>query len=149
MTRKGFVWKIRSMPSNCGIGHLSDERNRTMKIEKERRNCKRVAFLRPIFYFSSNSDNLTRATMLNFCPTGICFQSGPPVTPGERLYIVTEEEPEEDIFDNNSKAIAGKVVWCRSSGGAHRVGVQYMGHPIPYAEKREIRKAWAPQASYL
>jgi hypothetical protein len=101
-----------------------------MKQDEDRRHCERVAFLRPIVYIRHNSDKFVSATMLNFCPNGICFQSTPPVTPGERIHIITEENPVGVMFDKTGEAIFGEVMWCRKKAGAHQVGVQYLGHSV-------------------
>lgn len=101
-----------------------------MKQDENRRHCERVAFLRPIVYIRNNSDKFVSATMLNFCPNGICFQSAPPVTPGERIHIITEENPADAKFDKTGDAIFGEVMWCRKKAGAHQVGVQYLGYSV-------------------
>lgn len=98
--------------------------------DEERRHCDRVAFLRPIVYIRDNSDKFVRATMLNFCPNGICFQTTPPVTPGEKIHIITEENPAGVMLDKIGEAIFGEVMWCRKKAGAHWVGVQYLGYSV-------------------
>lgn len=94
---------------------------------EERRRCERVAFLRSIAYLVERSDRFVRATMLNFCSTGICFQSAPPVAPGDRIHILTEEDPLGTLYDKTGEAIYGEVMWCRKKAGAHQVGVHYLG----------------------
>lgn len=101
-----------------------------MTKDEERRHCERVAFLRPIMYILDSSDKFVSATMLNFCPNGICFQSTPPVTPGEKIHIITEENSGGVMLDNTGDAIFGEVMWCREKAGAHRVGVQYLGYSV-------------------
>lgn len=101
-----------------------------MMQDEERRHCERVAFLRPIMYIRDNSNKFVSATMLNFCPNGICFQSTPPVSPGEKIHIFTEENSAGVLLDKAGEAIFGEVMWCRKKAGAHRVGVQYIGYPI-------------------
>ena len=125
----------------CGISHTVDKRNRIMDRNEERRNSRRTALLRPIFYFSDTSDKFAGATMLDYCPAGICFQSRSPLTPGERLYIITEEKPDANLYDDSSEAVAGQVVWCRHSAGAHRIGVHYTGHRLSGADK--INSLWS------
>lgn len=97
-----------------------------MNQEEDRRHCERVDFLRPIVYFRDNSDGFISATMLNFCPNGICFQSTPPVAPGEKIHIITEENPSVMLLYKAGETIIGEVMWCRKKAGAHRVGVQYL-----------------------
>lgn len=101
-----------------------------MMQDEERRHCERVAFLRPIMYISDNSDKFVSATMLNFCPNGICFQSTPPVSPGEKIHIFTEENSTGVLLDKAGEAIFGEVMWCRKKAGAHWVGVQYLGYSV-------------------
>jgi len=101
-----------------------------MYQEEERRHCERVAFLRPIMYIRDNSDRFVSATMLNFCPNGICFQSTPSVKPGEKIHIITEEAPDGRSKDNTGEAIVGKVMWCNRRAGAYWIGVQYFSHSI-------------------
>ena len=102
-----------------------------MKQDEERRHCERVAFLRPIVYFRDHSHRFVSATMLNFCPNGICFQSTPPVTPGEKINIITEETPSGVYEEKAGEAITGEVMWCSKRAGAHRVGVRYLGYSMP------------------
>jgi hypothetical protein len=99
-----------------------------MMKDEERRHCERVAFLRPIVYIRDKSGKFLSATMLNFCPNGICFQSTHPVAPGEKIHIITEENPVDLMFDKTGEAIIGEVVWCGKKAGAHRIGVQYLGY---------------------
>lgn len=99
-----------------------------MMQDEERRHCERVAFLRPIMYIRDNSDKFVSATMLNFCPNGICFQSTPPVTPGEKIHIFTEENSAGVLLDKIGESIFGEVMWCRKKAGAHWIGVQYLGY---------------------
>lgn len=101
-----------------------------MMQDEERRHCERVAFLRPIVYIRDNSDRFVSATMLNFCPNGICFQTTPSVTPGEKIHIITEENPAGVFHDKTGEAIFGEVMWCRKKAGAHWVGVQYLGYSV-------------------
>lgn len=100
-----------------------------MTQDQDRRHCERVAFLRPIVYIRDNSHKFVSATMLNFCPNGICFQTAPPVAPGEKIFIITEESPTGVMHDRTGDAIVGEVMWCTKKAGAHRVGVRYLGHP--------------------
>lgn len=99
-----------------------------MMQEEERRHCKRVAFLRPIVYVLDKSDVFVKATMLNFCANGICFQSAYPVTPGEKLHIITEENHSDVPLDKTGEPILGKIVWCKKKAGAHWAGIQYLDH---------------------
>lgn len=101
-----------------------------MMQDEERRHCERVAFLRPIVYILDNSEKFVSATMLNFCPNGICFQSAHPITPGDKIHIITEENPAGGLLDKTGEAICGEVMWCRRKAGAHWIGVQYLGHSV-------------------
>jgi hypothetical protein len=79
-------------------------------------------------YFHDNSSRFVSATMLNFCPNGICFQTTPPVTPGEKIRIITEETPGGMMWEKAGEEIVGEVMWCSKKAGAHRVGVQYLDY---------------------
>jgi hypothetical protein len=96
--------------------------------DEERRHCERVAFLRPIVYTRDKAGKFIRATMLNFCSSGICFQSTPPVAPGEKIYVITEEFSTGFHYDKTGDAICGEVMWCRKKAGAYQVGVHYLGY---------------------
>jgi hypothetical protein len=109
-----------------------------MMQDEERRHCERVAFLRPIVYIRDKTDKFISATMINFCPNGICFQSASPVVPGERIHIITEDNPAGVMLDKTGEAIVGEVMWCRRKAGAHQVGVQYLGHPAAGSLQDEI-----------
>jgi hypothetical protein len=98
-----------------------------------------VAFLRPIVYIRDKTEKFVSATMINFCPNGICFQSAPPVTPGEKIHIITEENPVGVMLDKTGEAIIGEVVWCKRTAGAHQVGVHYLGHPVAGSARDKIK----------
>lgn len=107
-----------------------------MMEDKEKRDGKRLEFLRPIVYKSPDSDKFVRATMLNYSSGGICFQSTPPVTPGARIYIFTEEGSFENPDSTANETLFGKVRWCERKAGAHRVGVEFVNNSI--AENSEM-----------
>jgi hypothetical protein len=101
-----------------------------MMEEKEKRDGKRLEFLRPIVYRCPDSDKFIQATMLNYSSGGICLQSAPPVTPGARIYIFTEEASFENPDSTENKTLFGKVKWCERKAGAHWVGVEFVNNSI-------------------
>jgi hypothetical protein len=102
-------------------------------MRKQERRCReRVQFLRPIVYVYHNSDKFIEATMLNHGPSGICFQSTPPVAPGSKIYILTEEASLQSISSRGADAVYAKVMWCERKSGAHWVGVQYINNAVSY-----------------
>jgi hypothetical protein len=109
--------------------------------DEERRHSERVAFLRRIVYIRDKSEKFISATMINFCSNGICFQSTPPVTPGEKVHIITEDNSTGLMIDKTGDAIVGEVMWCRKKAGAHRVGVQYLGYSVAGSSGDEIMSA--------
>lgn len=102
----------------------------TVIKNEERRRGERLDVLRPIVYVYHNSDRFIEATMLNHCSIGICFQSTLPVSPGSKIYIMTEEYLFESDCFRSGEAYFAEVMWCSRRAGAHRVGVQFIKNSI-------------------
>jgi len=111
--------------------------------QDERRRRERIQFLRPIVYACNNSDRFIEATMLNHCQSGICFQSTPPLTPGSKIYIMTEETAFDPSLFRGNEAIHAKVMWCERRCGAHWVGVQYITNTVAYDAEQWGASAFA------
>jgi hypothetical protein len=107
-----------------------------------------VAFLRPIVYIRDGVGKIVNATMLNFCPNGICFQTVPLLRPGEKIHIITEENPTDSRLDRTGEAIVGEVMWCREKAGAHRIGVQYLGYPVAEDDTMALPGIHTPESHF-
>ena len=101
-----------------------------MRKDENRRQNGREQFLRPIVYVYESSDKLFEATMLNHSSNGICFQSTPSVTPGKKIWIMSEECSVEPFLCKTGEAVTAEVMWCEKKAGAHRVGVQYIENDV-------------------
>ncbi len=99
-----------------------------MTKDENRRLNERVQFLRPIVYVYESSDKFFEATMLNHSSDGICFQSTPSVSPGAKIWILSEESSVEPFLCKSGEAVTAEVRWCEKRAGAYRVGVQYAGN---------------------
>ncbi len=99
-------------------------------------------------YVRDKSNRFVSATMLNFCANGICFQSTPPVTPGEKIHIITEENPSAIYHDIAGEAISGEVMWCKKKAGAHWIGVHYYGYCLVGCAEDDSLSAATPPTEH-
>ena len=82
----------------------------------------RVAKRRDVVIALENSDNFFDAKLINHNTHGVCLLSTHPFQIGERIYIITENQPIDDFNEKFIEAYFANVIWCRISGDHYRIG---------------------------
>ena len=93
-----------------------------MKRTLERRRFKRIEAKRDVIIARENSDNFFNAELIDHSSHGVCFLSTHPFQVGERIYIITENQPIDDFNDKFTEAYFADVIWCGKSEDQYRIG---------------------------
>lgn len=95
-----------------------------MKNTPERRRFKRIGAIRDVVIARENSDNFLNAELINHSSHGVCFLSTHPFQVGERIYIITRNQPIDDFNDKFTEAYFADIIWRKKSKDGYRVGAE-------------------------
>ena len=93
-----------------------------MENAPERRLFKRIEAKRAVVIAREDSDNFLKAELINHSSHGVCFLSTHPFHAGERLYIITKNQPIDDFNDKITEAYCAYIIWCGKSEDRYRIG---------------------------
>jgi len=101
---------------------MNSTREIPLKKTLERRLVKRIEARRDVVIAFENSDDFLNAELIDHSSHGVCFLSTHPFQVGARIYIITENQPIDDLNDKFTEAYFADVIWCEKSEERYRIG---------------------------
>ncbi len=112
------------------VGSRDNEYLKSRSVEPEKRQAKRVDFMRPVFYLCYGTNRFLDGTILNHSDGGICLHTAFPVEPLTGIYRAARREENASFYYKTGEYGFARVVWCGARAGAYRVGIRWVGSPL-------------------
>ncbi len=95
-------------------------------VEPEKRQEKRLDFIRPVFYLCYGANQFLDGIILNYSDGGICLHTALPVEPLTGIYLAARRNENASFHYKTGEYGFAKAVWCGVKEGAYRVGIRWV-----------------------